>query len=95
LRWLVVHSPGPAWKPGLSAFEQDGIGAHVAHYRQWQQTGKLELGGPYLDAAGGGMMLPSAGLSEQEVRQFAQADPAVQSGLLIATVRPWLIGMRR
>ena len=58
-------------------------------------TGKLELGGPFMDSAAGGMMIPAAGLGEDEIRKFAQDDPAVRSGLLRAEVRPWLIGMRK
>lgn len=95
IRFVVIHLPGPAWQVGKSPFEQPGIQDHVAHYRQWQQQGKLLLGGPFMDGAAGGMMLPSAGLTEAEVRAFASADPAVQSGLLRFELRPWLIGMRQ
>ncbi len=95
LRHLVIHSPGPAWVAGRSPFEQPGIQAHIAHYRQWQQQGKLVLGGPFMDGGAGGMMLPEAGIPLDEVEAFAKADPAVQSGLLKVEVRPWLIGMRK
>lgn len=93
VRFVVFHRPGPAWQPGKNMFEQAGVQAHVAHYRQWLEAGKLQLGGPHLDSTGGGMMIPAAGVTEQEVRQFAAEDPAVKSGTLIAEVRPWLIGM--
>jgi uncharacterized protein YciI len=76
-------------------FEQPGVRQHVAHYRQWLDAGKLELGGPHLDAAGGGMMVPVAGVSEDEVTRFAGEDPAVKSGTLVVEVRPWLIGMSK
>jgi uncharacterized protein YciI len=95
IRYVVFHRPGPAWVQGKSMFEQPGVREHVAHYRQWLEGGKLELGGPHLDAAGGGMMIPSAGVSEEEVSRFANEDPAVKSGTLVAEVRPWLIGMSK
>jgi len=95
IRYVVFHRPGPAWQPGRSLFEQPGVRAHVAHYRQWLEAGKLELGGPHVDAAGGGMMVPAAGVSEDEVRRFAAEDPAVRDGTLLAELRPWLIGMSR
>ena len=41
------------------------------------------------------MMVPTAGVPEAEVRSFAAEDPAVRSGVLLAEVRPWLIGMSR
>ncbi|MBB2484106.1 hypothetical protein H5407_02590 [Mitsuaria sp. WAJ17] len=93
VRFVVFHTPGPAWLAGRSPFEQPGIRTHIAHYRQWVDAGKLQLGGPHLDAQGGGMMIPRAGVGEDEIRRFAEADPAVLSGLLRVSVRPWLIGM--
>lgn len=95
IRYVVFHRPGPAWQQGKSMFEQPGVREHVAHYRAWSEAGKLELGGPHLDSLGGGMMIPVAGISEEEVRRFASEDPAVKSGTLLAEVRPWLIGMSK
>jgi uncharacterized protein YciI len=95
IRYVVLHKPGPTWLPGKVMFEQTGVREHVAHYRQWLDVGKLELGGPHLDAAGGGMMIPVAGVSEDEVTRFASEDPAVKSGTLVVEVRPWLIGMSK
>jgi uncharacterized protein YciI len=95
IRYVVLHRPGPAWLAGHDMFAQPGIREHVAHYRQWLDAGKLELGGPHPDAGGGGMMVPAAGISEEEVSRFAAEDPAVVGGTLLAEVRPWLIGMSR
>lgn len=95
VRYVVLHRPGPAWQSGKNLFEQDGVREHVDHYRRWLAEGKLALGGPHLDAQGGGMMIPAAGVAEAEIRHFAQADPAVKSGLLVVEIRPWLIGMSR
>jgi uncharacterized protein YciI len=53
------------------------------------------MGGPFIDASAGGMMIPEAGLTEAEVRAFAESDPAVKSGLLKAEIRPWMIGMKK
>ncbi len=93
IRYVVFHRPGPHWQAGRSMFEQPGVRAHVAHYRQWLEAGLLALGGPHPDPAGGGMMVPAAGVTEDEVNRFAQDDPAVRDGTLLAEVRPWLIGM--
>ena len=93
VRFVVFHLSGPNWQAGKTLLEQPGVMAHVGHYRQWLEAGKLALGGPHLDERGGGMMIPAAGLSQTEIETFAAADPAVQSGLLRYEVRPWLIGM--
>ena len=95
VRYVVLHTPGPAWDRSKSPFEQVGVQAHINHYRKLQQDGKLDLGGPFMDATAGGVMIPAAGIAEDEIRKFAEDDPAVRSGLLRAEVRPWLIGMRR
>jgi uncharacterized protein YciI len=94
VRFVVVHAPGPAWKPGVPPFEQPGLQGHVEHYRKALATGKLALGGPFLDPAGGGMMIATPGASEVEIREIAASDPTVESGLLTFEVRQWLIGMQ-
>lgn len=94
IRFVIVHSPGPGWKPGLPIFEQEGVADHVAHFRQWLASGKLHLGGPFLDPAAGGMMIPAPGIAEAEIAAFANADPAVLTGLLRVEVRQWLVGMK-
>jgi uncharacterized protein YciI len=93
IRVIVLHAPGPAWQAGKPPFEQPGVGDHVGHYRAWLASGRLAMGGPFLDAAGGGMMICAAGVPEDEARSFALADPAVASGLLTVHVRRWLVGM--
>lgn len=93
IRFVIVHRPGPDWVAGKSMFELPGLGEHIAHYRKLQAQGKLLAGGPFLDGFAAGMMIPQAGLSRQEIGDFAQADPAVKSGLLLAEVHPWLVGM--
>jgi uncharacterized protein YciI len=94
LRIVIFHRPGPAWHAGKSLFEQPGVRAHVGHYQQWLAEGKLALGGPYTDGAGGGMMILSAGVGEEEARRFADEDPAVKDGTLIAELRPWIVGLK-
>ena len=42
-QFVVVHSPGPSWKAGVPAFEQEGLQLHVAHYSQLLEQGKLVM----------------------------------------------------
>jgi uncharacterized protein YciI len=89
---VVTHTPGPAWLPGVDFREQPGVGDHLATMKQWLADEHLVLGGPFLDEAGGGMAI----VRFDDVRTAdaaAQADPAVQAGLLLATTRPWLAGL--
>lgn len=60
--------------------------------RGWLESGNLVMGGPFLDAEGGGMAIV-AFESVEAADAAAQADPAVHAGLLRASTRPWLAGM--
>lgn len=91
---VIIHHPGPAWQAGVPFKEQSGLQGHIDHYREMLKNGTLQLGGPFLDDSGG-MMISIAGASLEELKTFAQGDPAVKSGLLTADVKPWLIGMHQ
>jgi uncharacterized protein YciI len=93
IRQVVFHTPGPKWQSGLGLREQDGVREHVEHYLKFHQQGKLELGGPFLIQDAGGMMVATKDVSRDELEAFAAADPAVQSGLLLYEIRPWLTAM--
>ncbi|WP_158219807.1 YciI family protein [Ideonella sp. A 288] len=95
IRFVIFHAPGPRWQAGKGMFDQEGLQGHLDHYRKLHADGKLALGGPHLDDQGGGMMIPEAGLTKEELTAFAEADPAVASGLLRVQVRPWLVGMKK
>ena len=53
-RYVVIHRPGPNWKPGVPAFEQPGLQAHVEYFATLLKAGKLTFGGPFMDDASGG-----------------------------------------
>ena len=93
IRYVVFHRPGPKWQQGVDFREQNGVREHVQHYLTFHEQGKLELGGPFLVQDMGGMMVATKDVSQEELEAFAAADPAVQSGLLVYEVRPWLTAM--
>jgi uncharacterized protein YciI len=90
---VIFHRPGPAWQSGLPFFQQPGVIEHVAHFRTLLDTNRLLMGGPFVDALAGGMMIAASGVDATELSEFAAADPAVVSGVLVYEVRPWLVGM--
>jgi uncharacterized protein YciI len=95
VRFVVFHSPGPAWQYGTDFREQKGVAQHVQHYLEFFKQGKLEMGGPYLIPDAGGMMIPNRDITQKEMEDYASADPAVKSGLLVYEIRPWLTAMDR
>jgi len=90
--FVMMHAPGPKWVPGTPFREQPGIPEHVGYMHGLQEKGLLEMGGPFLDDSGG--MMVSRAASREEVVRLAEADPAVKSGLLAVTVKPWMQVMR-
>jgi uncharacterized protein YciI len=95
IRFVVLHAPGPKWIAGKTLFDQPGVREHVEHYRKFLDAGKLAFGGPHMDSKGGGMMIPTAGVTEDEITKYASEDPAVKSGVLLVEIRPWLVGMQK
>ena len=95
LRFVVIHHAGPKWAPDVPLFEQDGLQAHIDHYRTMFADGKLTMGGPFFGEGAVGMMIPEPGVSREEMDAFAAADPSVKSGLLTYEVRQWLVGMKK
>lgn len=91
---MIFHHPGRKWKRGRDLFEQDGVQQHVQHYYKLNEEGKLTMGGPFLSNNRGGMMVASIGVGKEELEEFAAADPAVKSGLLVFEVLPWYIPMK-
>jgi uncharacterized protein YciI len=95
VRYLIVHLPGPQWRAGVPFQEQPGVEQHLEHYRKLHASGKLEKGGPFVEGAMGGMMIPVAGTGKEELRRFAAQDPAVKSGLLNFELWGWHVAMER
>ena len=90
---VIFHRPGPRWDHALPMLEQPGLQDHVDHYRSLGERGLMRLGGPFMDASSGGMMVAKPALTMDEARAYALADPCVKSGLLVAELRPWLLAM--
>jgi len=93
VRYLILHLPGPRWRAGVGFREQPGVQEHIRHYARLQASGKLEKGGPFVEGALGGMVMPAADLSREQIRRFAAQDPAVKAGLLDFEVWGWELTM--
>jgi len=91
--FVIQHSPGPAWRPGVDFRQQPGLGEHGRYYSQIMDKGLIVMGGPFLDNSGGMQILSTA--TEAEAQAIAAADPGVKSGLLTAKVRPWMAAFVR
>ncbi len=95
IRHVVFHSPGEAWQQGVDFREQPGVMDHVQHYAKLHAEGKLQMGGPFIAADSGGMMVATEDVSKEELIAFAEQDPAIQNGLLTFEVKAWYIPMEK
>ena len=95
LKQVVIHSPGPQWLPGVDFREQPGVMEHVQHYAKLHEDSRLLLGGPFIDANSGGMMIATEDVSREELEAFAASDPAVSTGLLKYEVKTWYVAMAK
>jgi len=85
--FVVIYEPGPAWQPGVAPEQQPGVREHGRYLQRLFDDGVMQSAGP-LDG-GGGMMLIRAP-DEAAVRALVEADPGVQSGLLVlGMLRRW------
>jgi uncharacterized protein len=89
--YVLFHTPGTSWVEGTDFRQQPGVKEHVNYMASFLGTGKLVIGGPFLDNSGGMMVLRAS--SQEEAEFLAAADPAVQGGLLKVAVKPWFVPM--
>jgi uncharacterized protein YciI len=65
--------------------------AHLALVREWQADGRILMAGAIGDPPHGGVLV-FASDDPAEVERFAQSDPYVQSGLVVARrTEPWSV----
>jgi len=91
--FVLIQAPGPAWDHAKGFRDQPGLEQHVGYMQRYFDTGKIVLGGPFLDDSGGMMIFDLAAIDEAHA--IAEADPTVKSGLLTVTVKPWLAAFAR
>ena len=84
--YAFFDAPGPQWLPGRPVTEQN-LGAHRAYMGELYTQGRVVLGGPFHDEAGGGFAVVRAA-SREEATALLAADPAIKEGVFTGIVRP-------
>jgi uncharacterized protein YciI len=95
VRYIILHTPGPAWVQGLDPTQQPGVPEHSAYLARLFKEGKIDTSGPFLKAGAGGMALTTLGVTEAEAERIGREDPGVKCGLINFEVRPWLTVFRQ
>jgi uncharacterized protein YciI len=91
--FVLIHRPGPAWLASTPYHEQPGVERHVEYMAGLFESRRMPLGGPFLDDAGGMVLLEATDL--KSAQGIADADPTVRDGLLTVEVHPWRVVFRR
>jgi uncharacterized protein len=86
-KYAFVYAPGPQWLAGRPVTEQN-LSAHRAYVGELYARGRVLLGGPFLDDAGGGFAVVRAE-GRDEASTLLAADPAIREGILTGIVRRW------
>lgn len=85
--YWIDYQRGPAW-PADQPAPKEALYDHQIYLERLMQSGKLLMAGLFRDDAGGGIAVLDS--SEEAIaRRMMEEDPAVQSGLLSARLRPW------
>lgn len=87
MRFIVIYTKGPNWREGIILHNQPSIPEHANYGQQLSNQGHLILAGPFTDDSGGASVIDLE--SEREVRELAENDPAVISGVFNYQVKEW------
>ena len=100
---LVVLRLGAAWTRGVPSTQHPALKAHGDYVDKLFDEGTLVIAGPLLNDSGvvaleavTGAVFVLRAATPQEARRLAEADPAVQAGLLeVVEIRRWGISLSR
>ena len=90
---VTVRRSGPEWNPSKPLEEQSGWDAHAAFMDDLVDRGFIVLGGPLSDEVR--VVHAIEAESEDAVRATLATDPWSESHLLIDSIDPWTIRLRR
>lgn len=88
--YVVTYSPGAAWQ-GSSVNDQPGVQAHIDYIEQMHKKGLVLMDGLLTDEPGEMVLLRTSSLADAQ--DFAEADPAVSSGVLVPRISGWRVRM--
>jgi len=88
---VVIYSKGPNWCE--EGPDGEHISLHIAHQHRQFEAGKLVMGGPFMDEAGGLAIFEVE--SRDEAAEIVHDDPAVKAGFYVVALHPWRMVQRR
>jgi uncharacterized protein YciI len=92
---LRLIAPRPNFAQDMTDAEREIMGRHAAHWQPYLQAGKMVVFGPVISDTGSFGLAVLEAEDEQEVRDFAAADPVVTTGTAQFEVGRMLAGFVR
>ena len=89
--YLVLLKKGPVWTAEVNPATQALQDAHMANIRAMWEARKLVIAGPLEDQADLRGVFVFQARSLEEAKAWAESDPAVKAGRLVAVVYPWWV----
>jgi len=92
--YALVHTPGPAMRPGESVFTHPRFGDHLEFLERLRDRGLLVAAGPVFPERGEGMTVVRLGRADGDIdlEKLVRTDDAfVAAGYLQVEVRPWSV----
>ena len=90
-----LKAPRPTFSFDMSEDESEIMGRHAAYWRQYIDSGRMVVFGPVLDDTGSWGLGVIETKDEDELRAFAEGDPAVTSGTADMEIGKMLAGFVR
>jgi uncharacterized protein len=90
-----LKAPRPNFALDMSDEEREVMARHAAHWQPWVESGRMVIFGPVLDTTGTWGLGVIEADSEQELREFADADPVVTTGTAEIELGKMLAGFVR
>jgi uncharacterized protein YciI len=93
MKYVMLYRPGPAHDPDATAAAPGPLADHVALMHEVTDSGRMVMGGPFVDGAGGMSVVDVD--SREEAEAIARDDPAVDCGFFTVEIRAWDTSDRR
>jgi uncharacterized protein YciI len=86
---MAILKKGPAWETTKVDERNATLQKHLAHVIGLLDSGKAIIAGPFNDETDLAGIFIFRAASEDEAKAWADADPGVKAGLMVAEMHPW------
>ena len=86
---MAILKKGPQWGVMKSGERDKKLEEHVANVVSLLDSGRMVMAGPFIDHGDIAGIFVFRATSAAEAKSWADADPAVKAGMMVAEMHPW------